>query len=305
MPCPKSPKVSWLDKVKFIKHYAMDTCSTTWQVYVETGTNADMNLVLNLAGVSNTEAVYTLLRPKQGRIERHGGGRGKKNSRYGKWSKLNKITKIGEEAIPDSAELIAENVKLLGDWERPVYSEVGTYLFDIARPIIRGAYYLTMVNAATDFAYDWYSGILLAPQSKCNIGRYSIGVSRLAIPLEGYVRLIPVVEAFHPIGSSWSEVGVSVDNGSWTVIFVLAIDTDHSDFHTGKVFMKLMLGVDAPTQCGRLMEVDVDADQGLFIKKFVWKITAPDTFNIHAAYVSDTPFSLINYAFSGVQGFRI
>lgn len=305
MSCPKDQKVGWLEQLTFIRHYAMNTCSTPWQVYVETGIRADLNLVLNLSGISMTEAVYTLLRPKAGRIQRHGGGRGEKNKRYGKSSKLHNFTVPGEEAIPDSAELVADTVQTITEWERPSYSNLGTYIFDIAKPIIRGAYYITMVTAATDFAYDWYSGILLAPESKCTLGRfgflYAIGPrDRFAYePWNSYAQIFPPIGCFRTIN------GIEVPDGTWALTLRLGGDNREYPYHDATYFVQMVLGPEKDQPCGPPAVVEMPGGAAYTEVRTIRKVKGPDIINFEVALACESPGHLVSGFAMDLRAFRI
>jgi hypothetical protein len=294
MPCSKRAKVNWLDKVKFVAHYAMNTCSTPWQVYVEMGVQADLNLVLNLIGISPTEAVYTLLRPKAGRTTRHGGGRGKRNIKIG-----------AEEGIPDSAEIIADTVKVITGAERPVYGALGTYLFEIAAPIIQSAYYITLIEAVGDFAYDWYSGILLAPESKCTIGRFGEQLHALGNGNIAFQDMGQIFEVFPPAGGYWNADGMNLLEGTWAVNVIIGVQNDGFPYSDKVIHVRLVTGIFDKKPCGASAVIEIPAHQDQATVRFTRKVTAPDTLNVQWSMHTDDGISFIDGITVRLEGFRI
>lgn len=170
MTCPKRTTVNFIDKLMFIRQFAVNTCFADLSVYLQTGSVATYNLVMYLSGISMTEGVYTLLRPKMGRSTRHGKNKGERGKSIREEAK--KLGKLGhgKEALPDAANLAMDVLDdVIGPIE-PKYAHNGEYLFEVVKPLIRVGYYITIVSAPIEFGYDWYSGILFAPNSKCTQG---------------------------------------------------------------------------------------------------------------------------------------
>lgn len=291
MPCPTKPKVTWLDKVNFIRSYAVNGCGTSLKIWVETGIAADQNLICNLAGISLTEAVYTLLRPKGLRVERHSGGRGTRNIAKGKGGYVEGKWVSNGEVIPDTAELVSENVRLLGDWAHPTYGALGTYLFDIAKPLIHTAYYLTLVSAATDFAYDWYSGILLNPGSQCARGRFEFRGFRNSDIGTAYYPVFMAQTIFPPHGAIRHPDGIGFDEGTWIVELTMQVQNTDPHGSDASAFAHIELGLPTSEQCGGFIHIDCPAHTISAEKKLVIKVRGPDVLNVwlstHTAHFGD------------------
>lgn len=305
MPCYKSNHPTWLQKVQFIKHYAMNTCSTPWKVYFEMGLQAETNLVLNLTGISATEAVYTLLRPKSGRVTRHGGNKGERNRKIGRNGEWIEGKPPPSEALPDSAELIAEQLQLLTGAERPVYNSAGQVLFEIAEPIIHTAYYLTLINAVTDFAFDWYSGILLAPQSKCTLGRFGYECILGPLNSHGYELVTPVSAMFDPVGAQVYAGGILLDQGSWVITIKLQGQNNGFPQSKGQYFNKFVVGYPEMAQCGGVEPMDQPPFADTPVVRMVRRVKGPEWIGLMNSYHAENPLTFNGGFLAEIEGFRI
>lgn len=164
MPCSSKTGPTWLQKVSFILDYAMDTCSTPWEVYLRTGGRALGNLAMTMVYVDTGDLVRSFFRPKAARSGRHAMpwlGRGKKRIKPG--------------LFPEPSDLIADTFRSASDMKKPRYSDGFNHIWTVDTHLQKVANKVVFANMATDFGYDWFSGIILDPQSKCNRGRFSCG----------------------------------------------------------------------------------------------------------------------------------
>jgi hypothetical protein len=303
--CYRAKGPSWLDKVEFIIDYAVDGCGTTLKVWVDTGIQADKNLVMSLAGISMTEGAYTLLRPKMGRSERHGRTKGPRGKAIGKGGKLANALLHGEEAIPDSADLVANTVKLITGWERPVYTGLTDAFFEIAKPLVRTGYYVTIVTSATDFGYDWFSGILLSPGSNCDRGRFSRLCSTAGIfghPYENLLTGFPLIPDKDVV-----DLGdmLRLPKGKWIIDVEIFAETNGFPYSDGNTFTKMMLGPDKDQQCGSAEKLDYEANGGYYHKKFARVVQGPEFVSIWQSNHADNPLTQLLDAGAKWSGFRI
>lgn len=160
MPCKKMKQPRFLDRVTFIANYALDTCSTPWNLYLRTGGRSTANLALGLVGTSWDDIARELFRPKGQRILSHGGD-WKRNQKRGKSKAL----------LTDTAELVGKELSLFNPWEKPKYTKGDLFIWEIDNFFQRQLYKVLVVNLVTDFAYDWWSGILLDPDATCSFPR--------------------------------------------------------------------------------------------------------------------------------------
>lgn len=294
MPCAKKPKVNWLDKARFISHYAVDGCSTNLKVYVETFAQADTNLVLGLVNTSPEDFTRFLLRPKGARTERHGISSMSRNEAAAE-----------DELIPDTAKLAADTIHDLTGWHVPTWGELGDALFEVAKPFWRGAYYLILANVTEDFAFDWYSGILLAPSSKCDIGRFRGEGGDVAVHSTDYQVIHAGAIDYDPINAEFTVLGLKLLEGTWCVIIHL---TAHRQFFPDpavQLFAKLMVGDAGDSQCGGDMVLDCPVGDFQITKKFVRKVSAPDLLNVQiSVHVAAATSHDIDYGIL-IEGFRL
>lgn len=305
MPCLKQKGLSWLDKVRFIANYAVNGCETTLQIYVDTGAYAAENLVLNLAGISPTEAVYTMLRPKGARTDRHGGGRTPRNVAKGRVTGPGGKFFQGEEAIPDTAEVVQNTIETITEWTKPVYSNGGEAVFEIAKPVIQSAYYITLVSAATDFAYDWYSGILLNPGSHCAGNRFSYLGFWTDPPTQAYTDWPVAREEFHPEGAHLSPDGLVIEQGTWVIRVEFQGVPNNLNPAEAQMFVRLVLGIDKK-QCSTAIPIGFEpfssADQTV---RWVHKVSAPDILMLQlSVFSTHNPFP-VDGGFYRLSGFAI
>lgn len=284
MPCPKRTTVNWIDKVNFIKVFSLNNCNGTLQVYLETGAAATTNLVMYLAGISEVEAVYTLLRPKMGRSTRHGGAKGKKGKKIGAARKG--IAKLlqAEEALPDPANLIASSIREVVGPIRPVYSAIGTAVFEVAQPIIRTAYYVTILNAPIEFGYDWYSGIIFAKNTNCTQGHGSWVNIHVDPENQAYANVYPGLQEVSPTNCYLDGNYVMLGNGMWIVTIEIAVSRNgHAAGGHGDVFGRIALGV-ASEVCGTALWVEVTPTTPDIQKKMMRRVQGPDALALQMAW---------------------
>lgn len=294
MPCPKKRDIGFLDKVTFIRHYAVDACSTPWRVYAETGALADKNLVLGIVNTNPKDFVRFLLRPKGARTERHGIS-GLKTSEAA----------AEEEAIPDTAKLAADTIHLISGWHVPTWGEFGNALWEISQPLYRLGYYLLIANVAVDFAFDWYSGILQNPESICDQGRCDIVVGGQFGADDPYLRSVPLGAAYPPTDVTWNHTGITFEEGDWVVVLKCAAQWTHGTPGSGSILWKMMLGIGDDIQCGGAQAQPVEALTTQQHKQLVFRVTGPEKVNFHYSAHMDEPLSVGTITGTQVSAFKI
>lgn len=284
MGCPKRSTVNWIDKLNFIKVFALNNCSGTLQVYLETGAAATTNLVMYLAGISEVEAVYTLLRPKMGRSTRHGGSKGKRGEKIG--SPRKGLTKLlqAEEALPDPANLIAGTVRDVVGPVYPAYSELGVAAFEIAQPIIRTAYYVTIINAPIEFGYDWYSGIIFAPNTGCTQGHGSWINFYVDPENQAYENVFPGLQEVQPVNCYRDGNYIMLGDGMWIItVEVELARNDHTPNGEGNAFGRIALGDDS-TVCGTSFKTEMTSDGPDEQRKMMRRVQGPEKLALQMAW---------------------
>lgn len=150
----------WLAKAKFIWFFLLNGCGTSLMVYIKTGVYASERMAMSLVAFDMLDMARGLLRPKATRNTAHG-SRAKKNKGKGK----------ATAGIPELPEMISDGARSIGGFEKPKYSSGLNHLWDIDGITQRGLYKIMIVSIIQDFAFDWYSGIIAAPESDCGLGR--------------------------------------------------------------------------------------------------------------------------------------
>lgn len=169
----------WLDKMKFIEFYFLNGCETSLFIYLRTGGEALTNAVLSLLLFDMLDLVRGLFRPKGLRGTAHG-SRAKKNKGKGK----------ATEAIPELAEIIADEIKGETGLRPPNYSEGAKALWMVDNVTQRGLYFVMIADVIADFAFDWYSGIISDPGSDCELGRGQVYSNREIVAGPGWGQLV-------------------------------------------------------------------------------------------------------------------
>lgn len=276
MSCPKKQDVSFLDKVTFIRRYAVDACSTPWKVYFETGANADLNLVMGIVNTSPKDFVRFLLRPKGLRTDRHA-IRGLSRSKAA----------FEEELIPDTAKLAADTIHLVSGWHVPSWGQLGDALFEIAQPLYEIGYYLLLANVTTDFAYDWFSGILLNPQSKCDQGRWGYQMQQGMNRATPFRMVSPVFEMFPPHFAVQDGNGIQVGAGDWVVQFTLGASYSGGFGSAADIHFRMVLDPFLEKPCGDSWHLVCPANGDANAKKMVRRVKGPEWVGLQASWFDD------------------
>lgn len=198
----------WLDKIKFIWFYTVNGCETPLLVYLRTGEKALENAVLALLLFDMLDLVRGLFRPKGLRGTAHG-SRAKRNKGKGK----------ATGAIPELAEVIAEEAKLATGLQPPTYSQGTRALWLVDNVTQQGLYYIMIADVIADFAFDWYTGIIADPGSNCDLGRGQVASGQEIIAQEGWGQLVLDQINYEKFPCECLFTEFRLAEGSWFITF--------------------------------------------------------------------------------------
>lgn len=244
MPCVHKGPPSFLEKVSFIIDYAVDSCSTPWEVYLKTGGRALGNLAMTMVYIDTGDLVRSFFRPKASRSGRHSApwlGRGKRRIKPG--------------LFPEPSDLIADTTRAATDMKKPRYSDGVNHIWTVDTHLQKVANKVVFANMANDFAYDWFSGIILDPGSKCSIGRFSCGYETGPYTSDNWTLPQRVGSPQYQVGAVCFPGQIFLPEGKWAVTFASRV-TPLSG-HLGDKFEFLMMvgEVEKMRPCGGLLEL--------------------------------------------------
>lgn len=294
MPCTKDKRPTWLQKVTFIKRYALNSCSVTPEVYLETGGKALTNLGMTLLFFDTADLVRSFFRPKGMRTGMH-------SSRI--WTRNKGRGKKG--GIPEPSDLVADTVRMATGIERPKWTDGTRYLWEIDTALQRQLHKIVFVNMVSDFAFDWFSGILEAPSSVCHLGRFRYSYLAGLEGNHGYQLAPPSFWVYSEGEMSQRVYGALLQEGTWLIKVTGIL---HPSFTMPKAFtfiLALFLGPAGDKQCGDPIVVEVPADGGYvpFTKMHVVK--AEDALHVRFAVIIAEPNLGAEVGEIVVTGFRL
>lgn len=149
---------SWIDKVKFLWFYAINSCDTDLIIYLESSVSPAKNLVIELLSFGMDDVIRGAFKPKGLRSGRHGRKRNPK--------------KPPRRGIPEIGEMIGSNLPGSDEYRSKKFTDGVKTLWKIDGAGQRALYYIMVVNLVTDFLYEWATGIIKHATSNCDgIGR--------------------------------------------------------------------------------------------------------------------------------------
>ncbi len=149
---------SWIDKVKFLWFYLINSCDTDLIVYLESSASPAKNLVIELLSFGMDDVIRGAFKPK-----------GLRSGRHGRKRRPGKPPRGG---IPELGEMIGSNLPGSEEYRSKKFTDGVKTLWKIDGAGQRALYYIMVVNLATDFLYEWVTGIIKHETSNCdNIGR--------------------------------------------------------------------------------------------------------------------------------------
>lgn len=294
MGCAKNREPTWLQKLSFIKNYALDSCETPWLLYLSTGGRALTNLFLTATYMDMGDLVRSFFRPKMGRSPLHSNLRFKRNK-----------ARIAQEVLHEPSDLVADSWRLSTGLQRPIYSNGFDFLWQIDTELQKHLGRIVIVNMATDFAFDWFSGILEMPESKCGIGRFRY----LHVPGlhhgHGY-ETVPIATRLYTEGEVFpSTRGVHITEGTWLLRIRGTCGGVAGAGHKGKILWRLWLGQFADKECHPAEMVD-SLPTGSGTKfEFLRVVTADDWLQMKLAVIPDEFGETVDAGGLDVAGFRL
>jgi hypothetical protein len=248
MGCVHGGEPKFLEKVSFIKMYTLNSCETPWSIYLQTGGRALGNLAMTLLWIDTGDLVRSFFRPKGTRSRYHsipGLGRGKRRIKKG--------------VFPEPSDLIADGTRSLTGLQKPKYSDGFNHIWTVDTHLQKILNKVLFVNMATDFAYDWFSGILLASRSKCHLGRFR-ATYEAAVDPDGQWHMGRYIEdSGFGDGATLNEFNIELGEGTWAVTL-----ENRLTFLSGSPGTKVLHGIFVgPSEklkvCGKLFELVVPA----------------------------------------------
>lgn len=294
MGCAKNRDPTWLQKVSFIKHYALNSCEEPWLLYLQTGGRALGNLAMTATFLGPDDLVRSFFRPKGKRSAMHS------MLRFGR----NK-SRAQQSLLLETSDLVADGARATTGLKRPVYSDFFNHIWEVDNHMQKLLGRIVMVNMATDFAYDWFSGILEAPESKCSIGRFSFSIVPGVRAGHPYM-LRPVTFRQYTDGTVINQInGVHVTEGTWLVRFRGICGGVVASAQNGDIFWALQLGQFGEKAChaGKKIRSLATGDGTTF--EFTRIVTADDWINIALAVVPDVAGTNVDAGGLVVSGFRL
>lgn len=244
--CIKGGEPAWLDKVSFIISYSLNKCVTPWELNLKTGGKALGNLAMTMLWMDAADLARSFLRPKGSRSWRHSApwlGRGKK--------------RVSRGLFPEPSDLIASTTRSITGLKKPVYSDGFNHLWLIDTHLQKILNHILFVNMATDFAYDWFSGIVLAPESKCDIGRFSQTYRWGAGETQEFRMPVKFGDPDYRRGVLLGDNQVIINEGRWQV-FGRHAGLSNSNMEGRKMEYRLLVGpVEKMRQCGKKVEITI------------------------------------------------
>lgn len=147
-------RLSWIDKWNFAVFYVFNSCDIGFTIYFQTLWPALGNLSLGLLDFGLDDLARSMLRPKPNRAGRHG----RRPTRR----------RRGREAIPELSDLARTHTYgTIVDPDRRLTDGVhNLWRFDsIAQ---KWTYRYSIIEIASDFWTDWWTGIIIDPRSQCD-----------------------------------------------------------------------------------------------------------------------------------------
>jgi hypothetical protein len=262
MPCPEEivRHPGWLDKVKFILRLYILRCESPWYVYLEAGKGALTNLFLTLIMFDMFDLARSLFRPKGLRTRRHGPGlfgRNKKGrSRWG---------------IPEPSDIIASAVDVDGDLKKPKWSAGGMFLWEIDTHLQKHLNFLSFVNMATDFAYDWWSGIITSPEANCDVGRAVASRDDAIVLGGGWHGIPPLTLRVEQSPILFASNHIQVNAG--TAIVIAAMKCKHLGGIPGNITVGIGMDIHYPGgdcfAASKLEEIGYEQETDLIITRLI------------------------------------
>lgn len=206
MGCVSKKGPTWLDKVRFIKTFAMSKCTTPWRVYLQTGGKAAGNLAMSMLYVDTGDLVRSFFRPKGTRSRYHsipGLGRGKRRIKKG--------------LFPEPSDLIADTVRSATGLKKPTYSDGFNHIWDVDTHLQKVLNKVVFFNMANDFGYDWFSGIMLDPGSSCNNGRVKATYENGNWDEGGWRPMVKLGDPAFAVGCFCGDNQIILDEGTWVI----------------------------------------------------------------------------------------
>lgn len=244
MPCKHAGEPTWLEKVSFVIDYAVDTCSTPWEVYLKTGGRALGNLAMTMLYVDMADMARSFLRPKGLRARRHAMpwlGRGGRRIKNG--------------VFPEPSDLIANTTRSLTGLQKPTYSDGFNHIWKLDNHLQGLLNRVLFVNMATDFGYDWFSGILLNPKSNCDRGRFSCAYETGPYLDDGW-------QLPHRIGNPEFQKEatcfpgqVKIEEGLWAITYASRVTPLSAEPGTEVLFQLMVGDTEKMKSCGRVTKI--------------------------------------------------
>lgn len=200
-------KPNWLQTIQFVKYFFTKHCEFPWIVYFETAKPAVGNMILTLISFGMEDVIRGLFRPKGLRSKRHG-RKGRKNR------------KIKKGFIPELGETVASKVPGAENVRARKVSDGVKHLWLIDGFIQKVAYHWMMIDVLNDFTYEWLSGIMADPRTKCDGVMRCMSHGGPDEVLSGHGEWIPIVlpDEDYRIGSCFiSSHQWFVPAGNWQV----------------------------------------------------------------------------------------
>lgn len=159
----------WIDKLNWVDYWSEADCEAPWTVYLETAWPAIGRAALVLVSFDMGDMARSMFRPAAKRQGRHG----RKGLRSGKRPR----------GIPEPSDLIARNIPG-AEMRATRYVDDGTrMLWKFDGFLQRALHRVMLVDLATDFLYEWGSGIVSDPRTNCE------GLGRALFVNENHVTL--------------------------------------------------------------------------------------------------------------------
>lgn len=292
--CLHGGEPTWLERISFIKTYAFDTCSTPWRVYLGTGGKALGNLAMTFLWIDTGDLVRSFLRPKAGRSGRHSApllGKGKRRIKQG--------------VFPEPSDLIADTARSVTGFQKPKWSDGFNHIWEIDSHLQRVLNHVVFVNAATDFAYDWFSGILRNPASNCSLGRFAQVYEWLGTDDDQWHQGVKLGDPIYNNGALLGTNSIILEEGTW--VFGHEGTFAQVGGHTGEeIDFLIFTGPTATaTPCGRILDVYVKpvGENADYVQFSV--VQAPCIVRVLSKVPSATPAHPFPARFSVWNGFRL
>lgn len=218
----RPPVPEWLDQIRFITHYLLNTCDGPLTLYAELAREPAGRLALMLITPDMGEIVQGFFTPKGLRSKRHGrkGRRGEK----------------GPGGIPDVDEMVSEKIPGSQEMAGRHYGMGQRFFFAAANEVDRVSWNLALVEMSTEFVYSDLLAVIQDPRADCpNVGRLNRhGANIVVLDGPGFAAVpIPVVQYEHNVHSP-TYYGADYLGKLWLVVIAFRVLNDQPNETTIK-----------------------------------------------------------------------